>query len=118
MSVSLTLSRTNLQILTRKMKFAHAGHLRHYAPEVKQLDLLQTAIYPSEVKIIKQWIAPMAASVVLISGDCLLAQGWPQWRGKNRDGKVFAFAAPSTWPTNLTQKWKLNVGKQNIRQRQ
>jgi outer membrane protein assembly factor BamB len=63
------------------------------------------------MKNIKQWIAPMTASAVLISGLCLPAQDWPQWRGVNRDGKTGAFAAPSTWPTNLTQRWKLNVGK-------
>ena len=63
------------------------------------------------MKNIKQWITPMAASVVLISGNCLFAQDWPQWRGANRDGKTGAFAAPATWPTNLTQKWKVNVGK-------
>jgi len=53
----------------------------------------------------------MAASVVLISGDCLLAQEWPQWRGVNRDGKVTGFRAPPTWPTNLTWRWQVTVGK-------
>ncbi|MGA2748908.1 MAG: PQQ-binding-like beta-propeller repeat protein [Verrucomicrobiota bacterium] len=60
---------------------------------------------------IKQWVAPMAASIILISGHCLPAQDWPQWRGVNRDGKTGPFAAPSAWPTNLTEKWKVNVGK-------
>jgi outer membrane protein assembly factor BamB len=60
---------------------------------------------------IKQWAVPMAVSVILISGQCLPSQDWPQWRGANRDGKTGAFAAPSTWPTNLAQKWKVNVGK-------
>lgn len=60
---------------------------------------------------LKQWIAPVAASVVLISGDCLLAQDWPQWRGPNRDGKVTGFSAPPTWPTNLTQRWQVTVGQ-------
>jgi len=43
------------------------------------------------------------------SGDCLFARDWPQWRGANRDGKTGAFAVPSTWPTNLTQLWKVSV---------
>src|SRR5664279_728626 len=63
------------------------------------------------MKNIKQWIAPMAASAVLITGDCLLAQDWPQWRGPNRDGKVSGFTAPQKWPTNLVQKWTTPVGK-------
>jgi outer membrane protein assembly factor BamB len=58
-----------------------------------------------------QSIASMLASVVLISGDCLLAQDWPQWRGPNRDGKVAGFRTPPTWPTNLTQRWQVTVGK-------
>jgi outer membrane protein assembly factor BamB len=38
------------------------------------------------------------------------AQDWPQWRGINRDGKVTGFKAPKTWPKELTQVWKVNVG--------
>jgi len=53
----------------------------------------------------------MAASALLLSSLCLSAQDWPQWRGANRDGKTGAFAVPSTWPANLAQKWKINVGK-------
>jgi outer membrane protein assembly factor BamB len=41
----------------------------------------------------------------------LFAQDWPQWRGPNRDGKVTGFTAPAAWPTNLTQKWQIQVGK-------
>jgi outer membrane protein assembly factor BamB len=52
----------------------------------------------------------MVGCVVLVSASCLLAQDWPQWRGPNRDGKVTGFSAPQTWPTNLTQKWKVTVG--------
>ncbi|MGD1083806.1 MAG: PQQ-binding-like beta-propeller repeat protein [Verrucomicrobiota bacterium] len=59
----------------------------------------------------KQWIAPIAASLVLIAGYGSPAQDWPQWRGANRDGKTAAFQVPATWPTNLTQKWKVSVGR-------
>jgi outer membrane protein assembly factor BamB len=38
------------------------------------------------------------------------AADWPQWRGANRDGKATDFAAPKTWPKELTQKWKVTVG--------
>ena len=53
----------------------------------------------------------MEASVVLISANGLLAQEWPQWRGVNRDGKITGFSVPATWPTNLTRKWQVTVGK-------
>ena len=39
------------------------------------------------------------------------AQDWPQWRGKNREGKVTGFDAPQNWPEKFTQKWKITVGK-------
>jgi outer membrane protein assembly factor BamB len=50
------------------------------------------------------------AGLLAISASCALAQDWPQWRGPNRDGKASAFSAPKTWPKELTQKWKVNVG--------
>src|SRR5512140_3336049 len=42
---------------------------------------------------------------------CASAQDWPQWRGANRDGKSSGFIAPKPWPKELTQKWKVAVGK-------
>jgi len=38
------------------------------------------------------------------------AQDWPQWRGPDRDGKVSGFAAPESWPPDLTMLWKETVG--------
>lgn len=52
-----------------------------------------------------------AAAVLLgLGASCALAQDWPQWRGANRDAKASDFASPKTWPTELTQKWKVTVG--------
>ncbi len=39
-----------------------------------------------------------------------LAQDWPQWLGAHRDAVASGFAAPQTWPKQLTQKWKVDVG--------
>src|SRR5829696_1143599 len=36
-------------------------------------------------------------------------EGWPQWRGSNRDGAA-AFSVPSAWPEQLNMKWKVDVG--------
>jgi len=38
------------------------------------------------------------------------AQDWPQWRGSNRDARVTGFQAPQTWPQQLKQTWKVEVG--------
>ncbi|HVF44545.1 MAG TPA: PQQ-binding-like beta-propeller repeat protein [Pyrinomonadaceae bacterium] len=35
---------------------------------------------------------------------------WPQWRGPNRDGLVTGVAAPSAWPKELKQSWRVTVG--------
>jgi outer membrane protein assembly factor BamB len=39
------------------------------------------------------------------------AQDWPQWRGPNRDAKAADFKAPKTWPKELKQQWKVEVGE-------
>src|SRR6185436_8739231 len=36
-------------------------------------------------------------------------EGWPQWRGPNRDGAA-TFSVPAQWPERLNQKWKVEVG--------
>ena len=33
-----------------------------------------------------------------------------QWRGANRDGAITGFTAPASWPAQLTQRWKVDVG--------
>jgi outer membrane protein assembly factor BamB len=55
---------------------------------------------------------------IIVSGAACLtlvvsapAQDWPQWRGVNRDAKVTGFIAPKTWPAQLNQKWKVEVGQ-------
>jgi outer membrane protein assembly factor BamB len=59
-------------------------------------------------------------SIWLISGliasaaGALLAQessaDYPQWRGHQRDGTASGFTVPSTWPEQLTARWKVEVG--------
>lgn len=48
--------------------------------------------------------------MIVLTTSGILAADWPQWRGPNRDGKVTGFTPPSTWPSELTQKWKVTVG--------
>jgi outer membrane protein assembly factor BamB len=33
-----------------------------------------------------------------------------QWRGANRDGAQAGFTAPASWPAQLTQRWRIDVG--------
>jgi outer membrane protein assembly factor BamB len=56
------------------------------------------------------FISVMIISLVFISSLNVYSQDWPQFRGVNRDGKVSGFKAPQTWPKELTQAWKVNVG--------
>ena len=55
-------------------------------------------------------IGIFAGCVIALAASQGFAQDWPQWLGPNRDGKVSGFAAPKTWPKELTQKWKVSVG--------
>ena len=38
------------------------------------------------------------------------AQDWPEWRGAGRNSKAAGFVAPKSWPKELTQQWKVDVG--------
>lgn len=54
----------------------------------------------------------VSLGVILASACAQLAAGdWPQWRGLHRDGKAAAFEAPPSWPSALTEKWKVSVGR-------
>ncbi len=48
-------------------------------------------------------------SVVLLGNAA--AADWPQWRGPARDGKAIRFKAPTRWPEQLTQRWRIPVGE-------
>jgi outer membrane protein assembly factor BamB len=56
------------------------------------------------------------AAIVLVTGLSTAIHGqnrgpdWTQWRGQNRDGAVTGFSTPTSWPENLIQKWKVDVG--------
>jgi outer membrane protein assembly factor BamB len=39
------------------------------------------------------------------------AQDWPQWRGVNRDGIAVGVRLPQSWPQELRQAWKVEVGE-------
>jgi outer membrane protein assembly factor BamB len=51
--------------------------------------------------------AGVLLTVSMLTGN---AQDWPQWRGPNRDGKITGFTVPATWPQQLKQLWKVQVG--------
>jgi len=60
----------------------------------------------------------MKRIITILSGFALvgliasaMAQDWPQWRGANRDAKATGFAAPKSWPDQLHQIWKIDVGE-------
>lgn len=48
--------------------------------------------------------------LIAVAGGQQRPADWPQWRGPNRDGALAAFTAPASWPEQLTQKWKVDVG--------
>jgi outer membrane protein assembly factor BamB len=54
--------------------------------------------------------ALLATVIIIVSCSEVLSQDWPQFRGINRDCVVTGFKGPKTWPTELTQVWKVTVG--------
>lgn len=56
-------------------------------------------------------VSSIVVSLVACLTCAAIAADWPQWRGPNRDNKVAEFTAPATWPKELTQKWRVTVGR-------
>jgi outer membrane protein assembly factor BamB len=50
------------------------------------------------------------AVLIIFSSIDSFSQDWPQWRGTGRDSKVTGFKAPTSWPAQLKQEWKVTVG--------
>jgi outer membrane protein assembly factor BamB len=50
-------------------------------------------------------------ALVLALSETASAQDWNQWRGPARNGSVAAAATPKTWPKELKQTWKVEVGE-------
>jgi outer membrane protein assembly factor BamB len=61
---------------------------------------------------VKHRLFTAIAVVVAAAATATIATGqdWPQWRGPKRDG-VAAFSAPASWPDQLTEQWKVEVGQ-------
>ncbi len=55
-------------------------------------------------------IISVIVTFIIFNSTDLFSQDWPQWRGIGRDSKVTGFKAPSSWPSELKQEWKVNVG--------
>ena len=55
-------------------------------------------------------IISVLVTLFVWSSPYSFCQDWPQWRGLNRDSKVTGFKAPSAWPADLKQEWKVTVG--------
>ena len=62
------------------------------------------------MKKLNRSLGVMSGCALAVVATCAVAQDWPQWRGANRDAKADGFKAPKSWPKELTQKWKVEVG--------
>ena len=62
------------------------------------------------MKKINLVLSAMVIALTIISSLNSYSQDWPQWRGIGRDSKVTGFKAPSSWPAELKQEWKITVG--------
>jgi outer membrane protein assembly factor BamB len=62
------------------------------------------------MKKINLVLSMMVIAIMTFNTLISYSQDWPQWRGAGRDGKVTGFKAPSAWPAELKQEWKVTVG--------
>ena len=53
-------------------------------------------------------LSMVIVAMIMLSTMNSYSQDWPQWRGLNRDCKVTGFKAPSSWPAELKQEWKVD----------
>lgn len=58
----------------------------------------------------KKLIFTAVSILVLCISSVSYSQDWPQFRGTDRDSRVSGFKAPSAWPSELSQVWKVQVG--------
>ena len=54
----------------------------------------------------------LSRSVCIIVCLCatVASAQWPQWRGRNRDGILLQFSAPTVWPKQLKKLWRVELG--------
>jgi outer membrane protein assembly factor BamB len=58
----------------------------------------------------RQLLAITVVGVLIVPLAAQQTADWTQWRGPLRDGTLTGFVEPRTWPEQLTQKWKIEVG--------
>lgn len=49
--------------------------------------------------------------IIFVTAITARAQDWTQWRGPARDGSVVSKYAPATWPEELKQTWRVEIGE-------
>src|ERR1700752_5452461 len=49
--------------------------------------------------------------MVFLAATAASGQEWTQWRGPARDGSVLSKYAPATWPEELKQTWRVEIGE-------
>lgn len=62
------------------------------------------------MKSLNRILGVMSGCSLALVATCSVAQDWPQWRGPGRDAKAAGFTAPKSWPKELTQQWRVDVG--------
>ena len=55
-------------------------------------------------------IATLTGGAVMLDAQ-RVSLDYPQWRGADRDGSASGFVEPKSWPTELTRRWKVDVGE-------
>lgn len=57
----------------------------------------------------RRW-ALVSALALLVCPGLTFGQDWPQWRGPARTGLAESIQLPESWPSELSQRWRIEVG--------
>ena len=67
---------------------------------------LRCQLISVEVTLLQRVLQFLFGAIVLASNPLAFGQGWPQWRGPNRDGCSRRFLFLASWPESLKLKWR------------
>jgi outer membrane protein assembly factor BamB len=58
----------------------------------------------------KRQISIVGTVLSIVLSPLVFAQDWPQWRGPGRTGEIASFREPTSWPSRLNERWRVEIG--------
>lgn len=90
--------------------------VRHDCPARRRHGPARTVPRTRRAPVGQRTICGLLLGLATLAGAALAehpsqAADWPQWRGRERDGRIAPGELPETWPEALARRWKVDVGE-------